>query len=199
MNPAAPAPPSTLHQFQQPQQVHNSPGPTVQHAQPTNPLLRQPPAPQPPNYPHNFQQPPPPAVMHQAWYGSIAAPQASHPATMPQPPPQQSQQERTPPIKADQWDDIYLGVLHTQDPAKLRELLSHTNPELIMPLNGPTLVSQAVLLTLVHRVSVFLTPFVLSYWPPSFPPSFRRSRPTTRPSRTPSGGFNERRHCFVLR
>ncbi|KAJ7445739.1 hypothetical protein B0H11DRAFT_2086645 [Mycena galericulata] len=164
MNPAAPAPPSTLHQFQQPQQVHNSPGPTVQHAQPTNmnqPLLRQqnlPPAPQPPNYPHNFQQqPPPPPVMHPAWYGSIAAPQASHPATMPQPPPQQSQQERTPPIKADQWDDIYLGVLHTQDPAKLRELLSHTNPELIMPLNGPTLVSQAVLLTLVHRLSAVIS------------------------------------------
>ncbi|KAJ7756874.1 hypothetical protein DFH07DRAFT_919930 [Mycena maculata] len=160
MNPAAPAPPSTLHQFQQPQQVHNSPGPSVQHAQPTNTLLRQPniaPAPQPPNYPHNFQQQPPPPVMHPGWYGAIAAPQASHPATMPQPPPQQSQQERTPPIKADQWDDIYLGVLHTQDASKLRELLAHTNPELIMPLNGPTLVSQAVLLTLVHRLSAVIS------------------------------------------
>jgi hypothetical protein len=71
---------------------------------------------------------------------------------MPQPPPQQSQQNQSPPIKADQWDEIYLGVLHTQDASKLRELLSHTNPELIMPLNGPALVSQAVILTLVHRV-----------------------------------------------
>jgi hypothetical protein len=141
--------------------VHNSPGPSVQqHPQAPNAHLRQqnmPPPQQPPNYPapHNFQQPPPPA-MHPAWYAPpIAAPQASHPATIPQPPPQPAQQERTPPIKADQWDDIYLGVLHTQDPSKLRELLSHTNPELIMPLNGPTLVSQAVMLTLVHRVRFF--------------------------------------------
>ncbi|KAJ7093204.1 hypothetical protein C8R44DRAFT_815841 [Mycena epipterygia] len=168
MNP--PAPPPALHQFQQPQQVHNSPGPTVQqHSQPVNmaqPHLRQqnlPPAAQPQNYPHNFQQQQPPPVMHPAWYGpAIAAPQASHPATMPQPPPPQSQQERTPPIKADQWDEIYLGVLHTQDPTKLRELLSHTNPELIMPLNGPTLVSQAVILTLVHRLSA-----VISETPPN--------------------------------
>ncbi|KAJ7197192.1 hypothetical protein GGX14DRAFT_471760 [Mycena pura] len=166
MNPAA-APSNALHQFQQPQQVHNSPGPSVQHAQPTNiaqPHLRQqPPAPQPQNYPHNFQQQAPQPVLHPAWYGpAIAAPQASHPATLPQPPPQPAQSERTPPIKPDQWDDIYLGVLHTQDPAKLRELLSHTNPELIMPLSGPALVSQAVILTLVHRLSA-----VLSETPPS--------------------------------
>jgi hypothetical protein len=150
------APPSSIHQFQQPQPVHNSPVPSQQHPQAANPHLRQqnmPPPPQPQNYPHNFQQQPPPPVMHPAWYGPpIAAPQASHPATMPQPPPQQSQQNQSPPIKADQWDEIYLGVLHTQDASKLRELLSHTNPELIMPLNGPALVSQAVILTLVHRV-----------------------------------------------
>jgi hypothetical protein len=168
MNPAT-APPSTLHQFQQPQQVRNSPGPSVQqHPQATNAHLRQqnmPPPQQPQNYPgpHNFPQPPPPPVMHPAWYGpAIAAPQASHPATIPQPPPPPVQQERTPPIKADQWDDVYLGVLHTQDPSKLRELLSHTNPDLIMPLNGPTLVSQAVMLTLVHRLSA-----VISETPPN--------------------------------
>ncbi|KAJ7702347.1 hypothetical protein B0H17DRAFT_1043830 [Mycena rosella] len=153
MNPAAP--PSTLHQFQQPQQVHNSPGPSVQHVQPGNmaqPHLRQqnlPPAPQPQNYPHNFQQQAPPPVMHPGCHDAPA-------------PPPQSQQERTPPIKPDQWDEIYLGVLHTQDPAKLRDLLSHTNPELIMPLNGPTLVSQAVCLTLIHRLSA-----VISETPPN--------------------------------
>ncbi|KAJ6618338.1 hypothetical protein B0H10DRAFT_2030437 [Mycena sp. CBHHK59/15] len=164
MNPPGPV----LHQFQQqPQQVRNSPGPSVQHAQPggmSQPHMRQqnvPPAAQPQNYPPNFQQPPhiPPVLQHPTWYvpPPIAAPQASHPATMPQPPPQQSQQQdRTPPIKADQWDEIYLGVLHTQDATKLRELLSHTNPELIMPLNGPTLVSQAVILTLVHRLSAVI-------------------------------------------
>ncbi|KAK7023928.1 hypothetical protein R3P38DRAFT_2954957 [Favolaschia claudopus] len=167
MNPAGP-PPGALHQYQQPQ-LHNSPGPSVaqhpqQHPQGPNAHLRQqnmpPPPHQPPNYPPNFQQPAP--VMHPAWYAPIAAPQASHPATMPQPPPQPAPQERSPPIKPDQWDDIYLGVLHTQDPLKLRELLAHTNPELIMPLNGPTLVSQAVLLTLVHRLSA-----VISETPPN--------------------------------
>ncbi|KAJ7090254.1 hypothetical protein B0H15DRAFT_255005 [Mycena belliarum] len=165
INPAAPP----LHQFQQPQQVHNSPGPSVQHVQPGNmaqPHLRQQqgmaPAPQPQNYPHNFQQQPP-HTMHPGWYGpAIAAPQASHPATMPQPPPPQSQQDRTPPIKPDQWDEIYLGVLHTQDLSKLRDLLARTNPELILPLNGPALVSQAVVLTLVHRLSA-----VISETPPN--------------------------------
>ncbi|KAF7295306.1 hypothetical protein MIND_01069900 [Mycena indigotica] len=151
-----------MHQYQPPPQpgVHNSPGPSVQHAQP--PHLRSqniPPGPQPQNYgPHFPQQQQPQPVMHAGWYGPpIAAPQASHPATLPQPPPQPTQQERSPPIKAEQWDDIYLGVLHTQDPTKLRELLSHTNPELIMPLNGPTLVSQAVILTLVARLSAVLS------------------------------------------
>ncbi|KAJ3500725.1 hypothetical protein NMY22_g19165 [Coprinellus aureogranulatus] len=41
-------------------------------------------------------------------------------------------------------------VLHTQDLAKLRDLLSHSNPDTFMPLNAPSLVSQAVILTLVN-------------------------------------------------
>ncbi|TFK25084.1 hypothetical protein FA15DRAFT_668959 [Coprinopsis marcescibilis] len=104
--------------------------------------------PGPPSAPQP-QQPPP--QVHQQWFG-IAAPQASHPATIPQPPPP-PQAERTPPVKPDKWDEIYLGVLHTQDPNKLKDLLAHSNPDLIMPLNGSSLVSQAVILTLVHRLS----------------------------------------------
>jgi hypothetical protein len=154
-----------LHMLQQPQ-VRNSPSAAVPQIQSSlnQAHHRQQNAPQAsqtaPSYTHNlgtFQQqsqpppPPPPAP----WYSTgIAAPQASHPATLPQPPPSQPQSERTPPIKPEQWDEIYLGVLHTQDAAKLRDLLSRTNPELIMPLNGSSLVSQAVILTLVHRVSV---------------------------------------------
>jgi hypothetical protein len=152
-----------LHLLQQ-SQTRNSPGGAVPQMQPSlNPPHRQQNTAQtsqaPTNYSHNigsFQQqsqPPPPPVIHGSWYGAgIAAPQASHPATLPQPPLPQTQPERTPPIKPEQWDEIYLGVLHTQDTSKLRDLLSHTNPELIMPLNGPSLVSQAVILTLVHRV-----------------------------------------------
>ena len=159
-----------LHMLQQQPQARNSPTtaavPQIQ-ANLNQPHHRQQNQAQPSqttsSYSHNlgnFQQqsqppPPPPPVMHGAWYSAgIAAPQASHPATLPQPPPSQPQSERSPPIKPEQWDEIYLGVLHTQDAAKLRDLLSHTNPELIMPLNGPSLVSQAVILTLVHRVSV---------------------------------------------
>lgn len=158
-----------LHMLQQPQ-TRNSPSTTVPQIQSNlnQPHHRQQTQAQPSqttsSYSHNlgnFQQqaqpPPPPPVMHGPWYSAgIAAPQASHPATLPQPPPSQPQPERTPPIKPEQWDEIYLGVLHTQDAAKLRDLLSHTNPELIMPLNGPSLVSQAVILTLVHRVSYII-------------------------------------------
>ncbi|ESK88309.1 wd40 repeat-containing nuclear protein [Moniliophthora roreri MCA 2997] len=105
---------------------------------------------------NNYSGPPQQSMLNQPWYSTnIAAPQASHPATIPPPPPP-PQTERTPPIKPEQWDEIYLGVLHTQDASKLRDLLAHTNPELIMPLNGQVLVSQAVILTLVHRLSAMV-------------------------------------------
>ncbi|KAL4268655.1 Enhancer of mRNA-decapping protein 4 WD40 repeat region domain-containing protein [Pleurotus pulmonarius] len=158
--------PAPMHHLPQVQQNHNSPGPSIQHG-PTNMTQQHmrpaaqnmpPPAPQPPtNYGHNNFSPQtqPPAPLHTAWYSnSIAAPQASHPATLPQPNPQpQERTPVTPPVKPEQWDEIYLGVLHTQDTTKLRDLLMHTNPDVIMPLNGPVLVSQAVILTLVHRLS----------------------------------------------
>jgi len=47
---------------------------------------------------------------------------------------------------------MYLDVLTSQDPTRLRSLLSRTNPEVVVPLSGTPLVSQAVILTLVHRV-----------------------------------------------
>jgi hypothetical protein len=58
-------------------------------------------------------------------------------------------------MKPEQWDEAYLSVLQTQDGKKLQDLLARTNPEVIMPLNGPCLVSQAVILTLVHRVRYY--------------------------------------------
>jgi uncharacterized protein YukE len=157
----------SLHHLPQSQQAQNSPGPHIQPPQAAmaQPHLRAqqnmpPPSTQAPagygmssgSFPQQ-QQPPP--VMHPTWFPtSIAAPQASHPATLPQPPPQApAQQDRSPPIKNEQWDELYLSVLHTQDASKLRDLLSRTNPEQIMPLNGTPLVSQAVVLTLIHRLS----------------------------------------------
>lgn len=152
---------SSLHHHPQQQQQQNSSGapapPLQSNITPSH--LRQaniaPAATNVPTYTQthaSFQAPPQPQI-HQQWYSGIAAPQASHPATIPQPPASQPQQERTPPVKADQWDEIYLGVLHSQDPIKLRDLLSRTNPDVVLPLNSTPLVSQAVILTLVHRVS----------------------------------------------
>lgn len=150
------------HLQQQQQQPQNSPSgppaPLQSNIQP--PHLHQstmPPNPPVPTYgPQNhmpFQAPPPQQPpMQQQWYNTIAAPQASHPATIPQPPPTQPAIERSPPVKADQWDEIYLGVLHAQEPGKLRDLLARTDPDLVLPLNGQLLVSQAVVLTLIHRV-----------------------------------------------
>lgn len=106
-----------------------------------------------------------PAAPPPQWFNNaIAAPQASHPASIPQPPqqqdaPSQSQSKRTPPTynpnapkQPESWDSVYLDVLGSHDPAKLQDLLGRTNPDEILPKNGPQLVSQAVVLSLVHRV-----------------------------------------------
>ncbi|KAF9228666.1 hypothetical protein BS17DRAFT_772338 [Gyrodon lividus] len=105
------------------------------------------------SYPQQTQPPP----IHGSWYASpnIAAPQASHPIAPPPPPPPSSSQ-RSPPAQSEEWDDTYLAVLGTQDPKQLRELLARSNPEIVMPLNGPGPLSQAVILTLLHRLAAIV-------------------------------------------
>lgn len=159
MNAPPPAAAVPHHQLQH----SNSPGPSGQHYQ-GNQMnqshLRQPPVNQAQS---NYAQSQPPfqqqqqqsPSLHGQWFSSgIAAPQASHPLAPPPPPPPPPQAQRTPPAPApsEEWDDTYLAVLGTQDPRQLRELLSRSNPEIIMPLNGPGPLSQAVVLTLLHRV-----------------------------------------------
>ena len=61
-------------------------------------------------------------------------------------PPQQQQSS------GDDWDEMYLQVLQNPDNRQLRELLARTSPDLAMPLNGNGPLSQAVILTLIHRV-----------------------------------------------
>jgi len=161
------APPPPIHHIQPPQQPQNTAaGPPVPTQANVNPVhLRQaniPPANPPvttyaqPHAPFQQQQVQPPLPLQQQWYNPIAAPQASHPAQIPQASIPQPQQERTPPLKSDQWDENYLGVLHSQDTNKLRDLLTRTNPDLVFPLNGVPLVSQAVILTLIHRLSAII-------------------------------------------
>ncbi|KAI0703597.1 hypothetical protein BC835DRAFT_1262691 [Cytidiella melzeri] len=110
------------------------------------------------SFPPQPQQAPPPS--HAPWFTSnIAAPQASHPAAPPPVPAQQanpSTNNRTPPSapqQLEEWDDTYLAVLGTQDSRSLRELLGRSNPDNIMPLGGGGPLSQAVVLTLVHRLA----------------------------------------------
>jgi hypothetical protein len=55
--------------------------------------------------------------------------------------------------KAENWDESFINVLGTQDPRQLRDLLARSNPEIVMPLNAHGPLSQAVVLTLIHRVS----------------------------------------------
>lgn len=57
------------------------------------------------------------------------------------------------PVQTEEWDDTYLAILGSQDIRQLRELLARSNPEIVMPMNGNSPLSQAVVLTLVHRVS----------------------------------------------
>lgn len=100
------------------------------------------------SYQTSFQQgPPQPSGLHNQWYGphlpiaqQMVQQAASQPSAAPAP-------------KTEEWDDTYLAVLSTQDLKQLRELLARSNPEIIMPSSGSGPLSQAVILTLVHRVS----------------------------------------------
>lgn len=99
------------------------------------------------NYPSSFQQPP--SSLHNQWYG---------PGLPTSQPPVQSSTAQTvvqqpPAPRKDEWDDTYLAVLGTQDLKQLRELLARSNPEVIMPSSGTGPLSQAVILTLVHRLA----------------------------------------------
>ncbi|KAI0781076.1 hypothetical protein BD413DRAFT_462702 [Trametes elegans] len=164
---------STSSNFGHALQNRSSPGPSSSTSLlPPNQLsqlLRQPNLAPPMNQssgyqPHAFQQPPPPPQqqgppMHGAWFGpNIAAPQASHPTAPPPIPQQQPLSRATPPAsgQTEEWDDAYLTVLGSQDMRQLRELLARSNPEIVMPLNGPSPLSQAVMLTLVHRLSTII-------------------------------------------
>lgn len=104
-----------------------------------------------PNFPSSsFQQGP---SLHSQWY-SMSAPHSAQSAVSSMGPHPLVQQ---PPPKSEEWDDTYLAVLGTQDLKQLRELLARSNPEVIMPSSGTGPLSQAVILTLVHRVSGFIS------------------------------------------
>lgn len=62
------------------------------------------------------------------------------------------------------WDDIFLATLQSHDPRQLRDLLARCNPDVIMPVKRElTPISQAVVLTLIHRVSHSIQGVLLSH------------------------------------
>lgn len=117
------------------------------------------------NYPPpNYQQGPPPSSLHNQWYGPPLT--GSHGNGQSGLPPSASQnvmQQPPPPTgpRPEEMDDTFLAVLGTQDMKQLRELLARSTPDVIMPTSGTGPLSQAVILTLVHRVS-HLCSFVLA-------------------------------------
>jgi hypothetical protein len=159
------ASPSHQQPAQQPQTGY-APPPQPQYPS----QLRQAPINAPPNYPPPQQQqqqqqaqqpqqpqfsqplPQPPVNMQQQWYQPpMVAPQASHP-TLPPPVAPQAQAPPPPAPRESEWDDTYLHVLHQESPQQLHDLLSRSDPDAVMPLNAPVPLSQAVVLTVIHRV-----------------------------------------------
>lgn len=131
---------------------HQNIPPVSQQQPPTNYAPQHNPFPQQQQQQQQQSQQGPAPMQHNTWFTptNIAAPQASHPVA---PPPAPQQAIRTPPLpQSEEWDDTYLAVLGTQDARQLRELLARSNPEIIMPTTGSGPLSQAVVLTLVHRV-----------------------------------------------
>ncbi|KZV85100.1 hypothetical protein EXIGLDRAFT_682093 [Exidia glandulosa HHB12029] len=117
------------HMRQGPQPVH--PGPPPQMYQQNSP----------------YAPPPPPPQNNPSWF------QANHGPPPPHMQPQQAPVRDQVQVSQDDWDEVYLSVLGTQDAGQLRDLLARSNPDIIMPLNGSVPLSQAVVLTLSHRIA----------------------------------------------
>lgn len=111
--------------------------------------------------PQQLQQAPQQA-QPQTWYRpALAAPQASHPATLPQAPPpplpqaqprSQQTEIKTTPDTSDTWESVFLPAVLSEDLRDLQILLARTNADVVMPLEGPGPLSQPVILTAMHRV-----------------------------------------------
>ena len=97
--------------------------------------------------PQGTYGPPPPSAQAQNWYPAPSLP--SQPT-----PPSSTQSVGIPPSssKTEDWEEVFMSVLGGQDLRQLRELLARSNPEVILPSSGKGPLSQAVVLTLVHRV-----------------------------------------------
>jgi hypothetical protein len=110
-------------------------------------------------------QPPPPAQPVPTYAQQPYKPQPQQQAPAP---PQQMPPQQAAPItrvvggnvgsSGEDWDDIFLATLQRQDPRQLRDLLARCNPDVVMPAKRElSPIGQAVVLTLIHRVSFRFT------------------------------------------
>ncbi|KAF8522117.1 hypothetical protein BU17DRAFT_87217 [Hysterangium stoloniferum] len=112
-----------------------------------------------PNYPIN--PPIPQAYGTQASYGPPPASQGQPyytPTSLPgQPtPPSTAQVPNVTPGGSktnEEWEEIFMSILGSQDLRQLRDLLSRSKAEVVLPAGGKGPLSQAVVLTLVHRLA----------------------------------------------
>jgi hypothetical protein len=75
---------------------------------------------------------------------------AAHGFPVPQPPVQQSQYQQDRP---EEWEKAFLTALSSPDIRPLRELLAQCPADKVMPLNGPLLVGQTIVLSVIHKVA----------------------------------------------
>ncbi|KAG8820860.1 hypothetical protein FRC17_010001 [Serendipita sp. 399] len=103
------------------------------------------------NLPPNFPPHPSlaPTVPQQTQY---SAPQAgtSHTLQAPLPPIQAPQYRHDTP---EDWEKIFLQAISNPDIRPLREVLAHCPADKVMPLNGPLLVGQSIVLSVIHKLA----------------------------------------------
>lgn len=75
----------------------------------------------------------------------------SHPfQTQQQAPPPPAQYRRDTPTE--DWEKVFLQALSSPDIRSLREILAHCPADKVMPLSGPLLVGQTIVLSVIHKV-----------------------------------------------
>ncbi|EJD53266.1 hypothetical protein AURDEDRAFT_81612 [Auricularia subglabra TFB-10046 SS5] len=124
------------HMRQGPLPIMHSGAPQQMYAQ-NSPYAPPPPPPQPQ-----------PQQNNQPWFPASHAQLSSQGHMIPTPPTVSRE-----PMAPEEWDETYIAVLASQDSGQLRDLLARSNPDVVMPLDSHIPLSQAVVLTLSHRIA----------------------------------------------
>lgn len=83
-------------------------------------------------------------------------------APLAQAPPPASHRVEPTPHRNEDWDSTFLGTLGQNDHKQIRDLLSRTPPDSVLPVGQVSPLSQTVILALIHRVSTGVDSSVLA-------------------------------------